>query len=398
MEVPVIVGLGIIGSMSYRFGRVSLRKRIAPWFAGFDGPLAFAVFMLASAGLLIMYSSGYDHGTRFADHARNMLIAGAIMFVVAQVPPQRLMMVAVPLYMVGVALLIAVAVFGITKKGAQRWVNVGVVIQPSEILKIAMPLMLAWWFQKREGQLRALDFVVAGVLLAVPVGLIMKQPDLGTALLVLAAGMSVIFFAGMSWKLVIPPLVIGVLGVFLLVFFEPQLCADGVRWPALHDYQQQRICTLLDPSRDPLGKGFHIIQGMIAIGSGGVLGMGFMQGTQTHLEFIPERTTDFIFAAFSEEFGLLGNAVLIGAFVFLIMRGLAIALEAPTLFSRLLAGAATMIFFTYAFVNMGMVSGILPVVGVPLPFISYGGTAMVTLGLALGILFSISNSKRLVQS
>ena len=384
--------------MSYRFGRVSLRKRIAPWFAGFDGPLAFAVFMLASAGLLIMYSSGYDHGTRFADHARNMLIAATIMFVVAQVPPQRLMVVAVPLYTVGVALLIAVAVFGITKKGARRWVNVGVVIQPSEILKIAMPLMLAWWFQKREGQLRALDFVVAGLLLAIPVGLIIKQPDLGTALLVLAAGMSVIFFAGMSWKLVIPPLVIGVLGVFLIVFFEPQLCADGVRWPVLHDYQQQRICTLLDPSRDPLGKGFHIIQGMIAIGSGGVLGTGFMQGSQTHLEFIPERTTDFIFAAYSEEFGLLGTTFLIGAFVFLIMRGLAIALEAPTLFSRLLAGAATMIFFTYAFVNMGMVSGILPVVGVPLPFISYGGTAMVTLGLALGILMSISNSKRLVQS
>jgi rod shape determining protein RodA len=384
--------------MSYRFGRVSLRKRIAPWFAGFDGPLALAVFILACAGLLIMYSSGYDHGTRFADHARNMLIAAAIMFVVAQVPPQRLMLVAVPLYTVGVALLIAVAVFGITKKGAQRWVNVGVVIQPSEILKIAMPLMLAWWFQKREGQLRVLDFVVAAVLLAIPVGLIMKQPDLGTALLVLAAGMSVIFFAGMSWKLVIPPLVLGVLGVLLLVLFEPQLCADGVRWPVLHDYQQQRICTLLDPFRDPLGKGFHIIQGMIAIGAGGILGMGFMQGTQTHLEFIPERTTDFIFAAYSEEFGLLGNVFLLGAFVFLIMRGLAIALEAPTLFARLLAGAVTMIFFTYAFVNMGMVSGILPVVGVPLPFISYGGTAMVTLGLALGILFSISNSKRLVQS
>ena len=384
--------------MSYRFGRVSLRKRIAPWFAGFDGPLALAVFILACAGLLIMYSSGYDHGTRFADHARNMLIAAAIMFVVAQVPPQRLMLVAVPLYTVGVALLIAVAVFGITKKGAQRWVNVGVVIQPSEILKIAMPLMLAWWFQKREGQLRALDFVVAAVLLAIPVGLIMKQPDLGTALLVLAAGLSVIFFAGMSWKLVIPPLVLGVLGVLLLVLFEPQLCADGVRWPVLHDYQQQRICTLLDPFRDPLGKGFHIIQGMIAIGAGGILGMGFMQGTQTHLEFIPERTTDFIFAAYSEEFGLLGNMFLLGAFVFLIMRGLAIALEAPTLFARLLAGAVTMIFFTYAFVNMGMVSGILPVVGVPLPFISYGGTAMVTLGLALGILFSISNSKRLVQS
>jgi rod shape determining protein RodA len=187
-------------------------------------------------------------------------------------------------------------------------------------------------------------------------------------------------------------------GVFLLVFFESSLCADGVRWPVLHDYQQQRICTLLDPGRDPLGRGFHIIQGMIAIGSGGVLGKGFMQGTQTHLEFIPERTTDFIFAAFSEEFGLLGNLLLIVAFVVLVLRGLAIALEAPTLFARLLAGSITLIFFTYAFVNMGMVSGILPVVGVPLPFISYGGTAMVTLGMGLGILMSIARSKRLVQS
>jgi rod shape determining protein RodA len=308
------------------------------------------------------------------------------------------MALAVPLYVAGVALLIAVAVFGITKKGARRWLNIGVTIQPSEILKIAMPLMLSWWFQKREGQLRPLDFGVAALLLGIPVALIMKQPDLGTALLVLAAGMSVIFYAGMSWKLVIPPVVLAVIGVGLLVIFEPQLCADGVRWPVLHDYQQQRICTLLDPSRDPLGKGFHIIQGMIAIGSGGVFGMGFMQGTQTHLEFIPERTTDFIFAAYSEEFGLLGNLFLIGAFVFLILRGLAIALDAPTLFSRLLAGSVTMIFFTYAFVNMGMVSGIVPVVGVPLPFISYGGTAMVTLGLALGILMSISSSKRLVQS
>jgi len=171
-----------------------------------------------------------------------------------------------------------------------------------------------------------------------------------------------------------------------------------VDWPMLHDYQQQRVCTLLDPSKDPLGKGFHIIQGMIAIGSGGLLGKGYMQGTQTHLEFIPERTTDFIFASFSEEFGLVGNLMLIGAFAFLILRGLAIALEASTLFSRLLAGAITMILFTYAFVNMGMVSGILPVVGVPLPFISYGGTAMVTLGMALGILMSIAKSKRLVQT
>ncbi|OYU44684.1 MAG: rod shape-determining protein RodA [Burkholderiales bacterium PBB4] len=385
--------------MAQQFGSISLRKRVAPWFAGFDGPLAFAVFMLACAGMLTMYSAGFDHGTRFEDHGRNMLIAGTIMFVVAQVPPQRLMAFAVPLYVIGVTLLIAVAIFGITKKGARRWLYVGVTqIQPSEILKIAMPLMLAWWFQKREGQLRPLDFVAAALLLAIPVGLIMKQPDLGTALLVLMAGVSVIFFAGMSWKLVVPPVVVGVVGIVLMVWFEPQLCADGVRWPVLHDYQQQRICTLLDPTRDPLGKGFHTIQGMIAIGSGGVTGMGYMQGTQTHLEFVPERTTDFVFAAYSEEFGLLGNIFLIVAFIFLILRGLLIALEAPTLFSRLLAGSVTMIFFAYAFVNMGMVSGILPVVGVPLPFISYGGTAMVTLGLALGILMSIANSKRLVQS
>jgi rod shape determining protein RodA len=384
--------------MATRFRQPSLRQRLAPWFAGFDGPLTLAVALLAFAGMLTMYSSGWDHGSRFVDHGRNMLIAAAIMFVVAQVPPQRLMALAVPLYVVGVCLLVAVELIGITKKGAQRWIDVGIVIQPSEILKIAMPLMLAWWFQKREGQLRPLDFLVAGFLLAVPVLLIMKQPDLGTSLLVLAAGLSVIFFAGMSWKLVVPPVLAAVVGIVLLVVLEPTLCAEGLRWAVLHDYQQQRICTLLDPTRDPLGKGFHIIQGMIAIGSGGVLGMGFMQGTQTHLEFIPERTTDFIFAAFSEEFGLVGNLLLLSAFLFLIFRGLAIALEAPTLFARLLAGSVTMIFFTYAFVNMGMVSGILPVVGVPLPFISYGGTAMVTLGLALGILMSIANSRRLVQS
>ena len=384
--------------MAAVFDKPSLIKRAAPLFSGFDGPLAFAVFMLASAGLLIMYSSGFDHGSRFVDHGRNMLIAGFIMFVVAQIPPQRLMSLAVPLYLVGVGLLVAVAIFGVTKKGARRWLNVGIVIQPSEILKIAMPLMLAWWFQKREGQLRPMDYLVAALLLVVPVGLIMKQPDLGTSLLVLAAGLAVIFFAGLSWKLIAPPVALVLVGIFLVIWFEPALCADGVRWPLLHDYQQQRICTLLDPSRDPLGKGFHILQGMIAIGSGGVFGKGFMGGTQTHLEFIPERTTDFIFAAFSEEFGLAGNLLLMAAFLFLILRGMAIAVQAPTLFSRLLAGAVTMIFFTYAFVNMGMVSGILPVVGVPLPFISYGGTAMVTLGLAVGILMSIAKAKRLVQS
>ena len=379
--------------MGNTFDKPSIAQRLLPLFRGFDGWLLLAVLLLASAGLVAMYSSGYDHGTRFADHARNMLIAGALLFVVAQVPPQRLLWAAVPLYALGVALLVGVALFGITKKGAQRWINLGVVIQPSELLKIAMPLMLAWWFQKREGQLRPLDFAVAAALLVVPVGLIMKQPDLGTSLLVLAAGLSVIFFAGLPWKLVVPPVMLGLVGIALIVWFGDDLCAPGQRWPVLHDYQQQRICTLLDPTRDPLGKGFHIIQGMIAIGSGGVWGKGFMAGTQTHLEFIPERTTDFIFAAFSEEFGLLGNLFLVVCFIFLVWRGLAIAMQATTLFGRLMAGAVSMIFFTYAFVNMGMVSGMLPVVGVPLPFISYGGTAMVTLGLALGILMSVARAQ-----
>ncbi len=376
----------------------TLLQRMSHLLKGFDGPLAFAVFTLACAGLLIMYSSGFDHGTRFVDHGRNMLLAGFIMFVVAQMPPQKLMAWAVPIYTVGVILLIAVAIFGITKKGSRRWINLGVVIQPSEILKIALPLMLAAWFQKREGQLRPFDFAVAVVILGVPVGLIMKQPDLGTSLLVLAAGLSVIFFAGLRWRWILPPVVLGVVGVVVLIIMEPTACADDVDWRVLHEYQRQRVCTLLDPARDPLGKGFHIIQGMIAIGSGGFWGKGFMQGTQTHLEFIPERTTDFIFAAYGEEFGFVGGLFLIFAFFFLVYRALAIAADAPTLFSRLLASSMAMIFFTYAFVNMGMVSGILPVVGVPLPFISYGGTAMVTLGLALGILMSIAKSKQLVQS
>lgn len=386
--------------MSVVFERPSLWQRAKPVFVGFDGPLALAIGLLAAIGLVVMYSAGFDHGTRFVDHGRNMLIALAVLFVVAQVPPQKLQQLAVPLYVAGVLLLIITALpgVGITKKGATRWLNVGMVIQPSEILKIAMPLMLAWWFQKREGQLRPLDFAIAGILLAIPVGLVAKQPDLGTAILILAAGVYVIFFAGLSWKLVIPVLVLGAVGIIALVLAEPKICQPGVDWPVLREYQRHRVCTLLDPMKDPLGKGFHIIQGMIAIGSGGLTGKGFMNGTQTHLEFIPERTTDFIFAALSEEFGLAGVLVLLAGFVFLIFRGLVIAAEAPTVFTRLLAGAVSLSFFTYAFVNMGMVSGILPVVGVPLPFVSYGGTAMVTLGLGLGILMSVSRSRRLMQS
>jgi len=384
--------------MSSIFDKPSLLQRLKPVFTGFDGPLIVAVLLLGAAGLVTMYSAGFDHGTRFVDHGRNMLLALIVLFVVAQVSPLTLMKLAVPLYLFGVALLVAVAVMGITKKGATRWLNVGVVIQPSEILKIAMPLMLAWWFQRREGQLRAPDFLIALLLLAVPVGLIVKQPDLGTAILVLSAGLYVIFFAGLSWKLIIPVLLIGGLAITAVVVSEDRICQPEVKWPMLRDYQKNRVCTLLDPTTDPLGKGFHIIQGMIAIGSGGVEGKGFMKGTQTHLEFIPERTTDFIFAAFAEEFGLFGCAALVLGFIFLIFRGLMIAADAPTVFTRLLAGSVTLSFFTYAFVNMGMVSGILPVVGVPLPFISYGGTAMVTLGLGLGILMSISKSRRLIQS
>ena len=384
--------------MNVTFEDASPWQRIRPVFTGFDGPLAVAIALLAFAGLVTMYSAGFDHGSRFSGHAKNMLLGLAVLFVVAQVSPQRLMALAVPLYVLGVGLLIATAIMGITKKGATRWLNVGVIIQPSEILKIAVPLILAWWFQRREGHIRLLDYFVALALLAVPVGLIVKQPDLGTAILVLSAGLYVIFFAGLSWKLVIPALLIGVAAATALVVSEEQICQPEVKWPLLRDYQKNRVCTLLDPSTDPLGKGFHIIQGMIAIGSGGVSGKGFMKGTQTHLEFIPERTTDFIFAAFGEEFGLLGCASLLLGFTFLIMRGLMIAAEAPTQFTRLLAGGITLSFFTYAFVNMGMVSGVLPVVGVPLPFVSYGGTAMVSLGLGLGILMAIAKSRRLIQS
>lgn len=384
--------------MSSVLEQPTLWQRLKPVFTGFDAALVIAVLLLAGAGLATMYSVGFDSGTRFSDHARNMVLALGVLFVTAQIPPQTLMRLAPPLYAVGVALLVAVAVMGVTKKGATRWLDVGVVVQPSEIFKIAMPLMLAWWFQRCEGRLRVADFVIAIVLLALPVGLIVKQPDLGTAILVLSAGLYVIFFAGLSWRLIIPVMVVGAIAITAVVASEDRICQPDVTWPLLRDYQKSRVCTLLDPTTDPLGRGFHIIQGMIAIGSGGIEGKGFMKGTQTHLEFIPERTTDFIFAAFSEEFGLIGCVSLLLAFLFLIFRGLMIAADAPTAFTRLLAGAITLSFFTYAFVNMGMVSGILPVVGVPLPFISYGGTAMVTLGLGLGILMSIARSRRLIQS
>ena len=376
---------------------------IKRWFGRITGPLDPALTVIAGllvlTGLIVLYSATIDQPARFYDQLRNLGVALLVMWVAAQVPPQTLMRAAVPIYLAGVGLLLAVFLFGVHKKGATRWLNIGVtVIQPSEIMKIAMPLMIAWYFHKHEVLVRARDYLVAALLLAVPVGLIAKQPDLGTAILVSAAGLYVIFFAGLPWKLIVPALLAGVVAVAGVIILEERICQAEVTWPGFKTYQKQRICTLLDPSTDPLGKGFHTIQSTIAVGSGGATGKGWLKGTQTHLEFIPERHTDFIFAVHAEEFGLIGNLVLLTLFAALIARGLVIAANAPTFFARLLAGAITMIFFTYAFVNMGMVSGILPVVGVPLPLISYGGTALVTLFVGIGILMSIQKHRKLVQT
>jgi len=358
--------------------RILWQRLLAP----IDRPLLVISLLLLAYAALVVGSASPD---RFANQLLNMAAALVIMRLVAQVPPQRLMHLALPAYLVGVVLLLAVAAFGDVSKGARRWLNLGFMrLQPSELMKIAMPLMLAWYFQKREAALRLKDYAVAALLLLAPVALIAKQPDLGTAILVLAAGFYVIFLAGLSWKIIVGMVVAAIAGA-------------PVAWSLLHDYQRARIMMLVDPEADPLGKGFHIIQSTIAIGSGGFLGKGWGQGTQAQLEFIPERHTDFIFAVLSEELGLAGAAVLLVLYALLIGRGLLIAAAAPTLFTRLMAGAITLIFFTYAFVNMGMVSGILPVVGVPLPFISYGGTALVTLFLGIGILMSIHKNRMLVQ-
>jgi rod shape determining protein RodA len=367
-----------------------LRARIWLWLrerlAVLDPALLAIIGGLMLLGLITLYSAALDFPWRFTDQMRNFAIAAGVMFVAASIPPSVLMKAAVPIYAIGLVLLIAVDRFGIIVKGAQRWLDLGFTrIQPSEVMKLALPMMLAWYFHKREGTVRTLDFALAALLLIVPVGLIARQPDLGTAILVLAAGFFVIFFAGLPWKWLAAMVIAG--GAML-----------PVAWTFMHGYQRERIMTLLDPSQDPLGKGFHTLQAMIAIGSGGLTGKGWMQGTQTHLEFIPERTSDFIFAVYSEEFGLIGNLVLVVLFFALVTRALLIAANAASIYSRLMAAAIALMIFTYGFVNMGMVSGILPVVGVPLPFVSYGGTALVTLGMACGMLMSIARNRKLVQS
>jgi rod shape-determining protein RodA len=359
--------------------------------AAFDWPLLALLVLMCLLGLTVMHSAVGGTDWRFADQSRNFLIAFVFMWIAALLPPPTLMRLALPSYIAGIVLLLGVEFFGETSKGATRWLSIGFTrIQPSEMMKIAVPMMLAWYFHRKQGKIGVVDFFVAAVLLLAPFGLIVKQPDLGTALLVFTAGFCVIYLGGLSFKLLAPVAVVAVVGLGTLGYYQTQICQPDVDWVVLHDYQKSRVCTLLDPSSDPLGKGFHTIQSMIAVGSGGLYGKGYMQGTQSHLDFVPERTTDFIFAVYAEEFGLYGGVMLLVLYSLVVLRGLTIAVRAHTQFGRLMAGAMSMMFFVYVFVNIGMVTGILPVVGVPLPFMSYGGTALSTLGVACGILMSIS--------
>lgn len=351
-----------------------------------DSFLMACLFFTLLIGLFVLYSASGQSVERIYAQGINIAAALCVLWVAANIPPNQLERFALPLYLFGVTLLIGVALFGTVSHGARRWLNIGITqIQPSEIMRIALPMMLAWYFSKREGKPKASHFAFGALLLLVPVTLIMKQPDLGTSLLITASGFYILFLAGLNWKFLLG-------GVTLLASLTP------VFWSMLHDYQRRRIEILFDPTQDPLGAGYHTIQAIIAIGSGGATGKGWLNGTQTQLDFLPERTTDFIFAVFSEEFGFLGNMLLLGLFSLIIIRGLMIASQAQSTFSRLLAGSITLTFFTYAFVNMGMVSGILPVVGVPLPLISYGGTSMLTLCLSFGILMSIQTHKKLVAT
>ncbi len=366
--------------------RIPLQRIAGRLAEGIDATLLVLILSLSMLGFAALFSASYDTPARVLNQAAHLGFALGAMWLVAQVPPQTLMRFAVPAYLAGLALLVAVALAGDVVNGARRWLNLGVTrFQPSEMMKLAVPLLLAWYFHRRESTLRLRDFALAAVLLAVPVAMIARQPDLGTAALVAATGFYVIFFAGISWK------VLGGLAALAIVALFPL-------WNALHGYQRKRVLTLLDPTQDPLGAGYHIIQSTIAVGSGGIAGKGWLNGTQSHLEFIPERHTDFIFAVYSEEFGLIGNLALLALYALLIGRGLVIAANAATVFARLMAGSVSLMYFTYAFVNMGMVSGILPVVGVPLPFLSYGGTALLTLFIGTGILMSVQRHRKLVQT
>ena len=350
-----------------------------------DLSLLFGILVLAGVGFVVLYSAGGQDTDLLIRQGVRLLTALAVMFVVAMIPPRHLAYWAPWLYAAGLGLLIAVLLFGDVGKGAQRWLDLGILrFQPSEMVKITVPAMVAWYLADRSLPPRFGAILVAGLIILIPTILIARQPDLGTALLVAASGALVLLLAGISWRLV------GVVSLMLAAFAP-------ILWYLMHDYQRQRVLTFLNPETDPLGAGYHIIQSKIAIGSGGFYGKGWLNGTQSHLDFLPERSTDFIFAVYSEEFGLLGVLILLGLYLFVITRGLFMAFGAQETFGRLLGGGLTLTFFVYVFVNIGMVTGLLPVVGVPLPLLSYGGTSLVSLMAAFGILMSVHTHRRLLS-
>ena len=347
-----------------------------------DKWMILAMLIIYVMSLFLLYSADGQEFVQLEKKTLHTFIGFLLLWGLARIKPQILASLALPAYIGGVVLLVAVELFGVTVNGSTRWLDIGPVrIQPSEIMKIGLPMMVAWYFQRYDTDLRWYHYLGAIGIIMVPVALILKQPDLGTATLIMASGLFVVFFAGLSWRV-------------LLVTVIAAIAAMPLMWEyGMHDYQRTRVLTLLDPTKDPLGAGYHILQSMIAIGSGGVWGKGWLNGTQTHLDYIPESTTDFIFAVFGEEFGLVGNVILVLLYVFIVSRGLLISARARTLYERTVAAAFTMTFFCYAFVNMGMVSGILPVVGVPLPLVSYGGTATLSIMIMLGMLMSIYNNQ-----
>ncbi len=350
-----------------------------------DPVLLTGLLLLMAAGLGILYSASDGSIELVQRQVIRLSIAFAVMFFVAQIPQHTLYLWAPWFFAFGIVLLILVLVAGDVGKGAQRWLNLYVIrFQPSEMMKLVTPMMLAWYLCEKPFPPRVTSLMISLVLVILPTMLIARQPDLGTALLVAAAGFFVVFFGGIRWRILFG-------SIFTMLALIPVL------WQFMHEYQKQRVLTLFDPESDPLGSGYHIIQSMIAIGSGGIYGKGWLNGTQSQLDFIPERTTDFIFAVFAEEFGIMGAIVLLLLYAFIIIRGLYIAATAQDSFGRLLAGSLSMTFFVYLFVNVGMVSGVLPVVGVPLPLVSYGGTSMVTLMAGFGMLMSISTNRRLIS-
>ncbi|HLW24854.1 MAG TPA: rod shape-determining protein RodA [Steroidobacteraceae bacterium] len=354
---------------------------------GLDGPLTGVLAIIVCLGVLVVYSASGQNIKMVEHHLVNIAIAVAAMLALARLStPQYLRLFTPVAYALGILLLLVVAAKGHIGKGAQRWLDIGFIrFQPSEIMKLAVPMICAWYMHERPLPPTIKDLLVMGLLIAVPTGLIVLQPDLGTALLIATSGLIVMLLAGLPLRIILIsiPLIGG--------------AAFGA-WHFIHDYQRQRILTFLDPQNDPLGAGYHIIQSQIAIGSGGVFGKGYMNGSQAQLEFLPERSTDFIFAVIGEEFGLLGQLLLLALYAIVIGRALYLAMQGQDTFARLTGGAIALSFFVYVFVNSGMVSGILPVVGVPLPMISYGGTSMVTLLAGFGILMSLHSHRKLIGS